>query len=232
VLVAREEDAVATYVLIHGAGDVGWYWHLVTAELERRGHTAFAPDLPVDDDSAGLEDYADAAVAVVLPADSISQPVIVVAQSFGGFTAPLVAQRLAASLIVLVAAMVPKPGESASEMFEATGFEPVPNDDSSDVAVFYHDVPRLLAEAAMARGRTQADRSALEPFPLDAWPDIPTRALIAADDRFFDPGWVERVTRDRLGIEPDFIASGHCVALAHPLELVERLEGYRGALAD
>ena len=87
-------------------------------------------------------------------------------------------------------------------------------------------------EAAMARGRTQADRSSLEPFPLDAWPDIPTRALIAADDRFFDPGWVERVTRDRLGIEPDFIASGHCVALAHPLELVERLEGYRAAIVE
>lgn len=223
---------MATYVFIHGAGDVGWYWHLVTAELERHGHTTFAPDLPVDDDSADLEDYAEAAVAAVHPTDSIAQPVIVVAQSFGGFTAPLVAQRLAASLIVLVAAMVPKPGESASEMFETTGFEPVPNDDPSDLAVFYHDVPRPLADAALARGRAQAERSFLEPFPLDAWPDIPTRALIAADDRFFDAGWVERVTRDRLGIEPDFIASGHCVALAHPLELVERLEGYRAALGD
>jgi hypothetical protein len=24
---------MATYVLIHGAGDVGWYWHLVVREL-------------------------------------------------------------------------------------------------------------------------------------------------------------------------------------------------------
>lgn len=24
---------MATFVLIHGAGDVGWYWHLVVAEL-------------------------------------------------------------------------------------------------------------------------------------------------------------------------------------------------------
>jgi hypothetical protein len=29
---------VATFVLIHGAGDVGWYWHLVEAELQARGH--------------------------------------------------------------------------------------------------------------------------------------------------------------------------------------------------
>ncbi len=28
----------ATYVLIHGAGDVGWYWHLVEAELRGRDH--------------------------------------------------------------------------------------------------------------------------------------------------------------------------------------------------
>ena len=44
---------MATFALIHGAGDVGWYWHLVVAELRRRGHQAVAPDLPCDDDSAG-----------------------------------------------------------------------------------------------------------------------------------------------------------------------------------
>jgi len=43
---------MATYALIHGAGDVGWYWHLVEAELRKRGHEAFSMDLPVEDDSA------------------------------------------------------------------------------------------------------------------------------------------------------------------------------------
>jgi hypothetical protein len=50
---------MATFVLIHGAGDVGWYWHLVEAELRERGHDAVAPDLPCEDDSAGLAEYAD-----------------------------------------------------------------------------------------------------------------------------------------------------------------------------
>lgn len=45
---------MATFVLIHGAGDAGWYWHLVAAELHARGHEAVSPDLPCDDDSAGL----------------------------------------------------------------------------------------------------------------------------------------------------------------------------------
>jgi hypothetical protein len=46
---------VATFVLIHGAGDVGWYWHLVEQELGQHGHDTLAPDLPCDDDSAGLD---------------------------------------------------------------------------------------------------------------------------------------------------------------------------------
>ncbi len=37
---------MSTFVLIHGAGDVGWYWHRVEAELRARGHDVVAPDLP------------------------------------------------------------------------------------------------------------------------------------------------------------------------------------------
>jgi hypothetical protein len=34
---------MATFALIHGAGDVGWYWHQVEAELRGRGHDIVAP---------------------------------------------------------------------------------------------------------------------------------------------------------------------------------------------
>src|ERR1700742_1261689 len=50
---------VTTFALIHGAGDVGWCWHLVEDELRAQGHQTAAPDLPADDDSAHLGDYAD-----------------------------------------------------------------------------------------------------------------------------------------------------------------------------
>ena len=50
---------MATFALIHGAGDVGWYWHLVEAELHGKGHDVVAPDLPCDDDTAGLSEYTD-----------------------------------------------------------------------------------------------------------------------------------------------------------------------------
>src|SRR5688572_15120838 len=99
---------MALFVLIHGAGDVGWYWHLVEAELREHGHDTVSPDLPCDDDSAGLPEYADAVVSAI---GDRPDP-IVVAQSLGGFTAPLVCDRVAVKLLVLVAPMIPAPGEA------------------------------------------------------------------------------------------------------------------------
>ncbi len=49
---------MTTYALVHGAGDVGWYWHLVERELRGRGQRAAAPDLPIEDDAASLLDNA------------------------------------------------------------------------------------------------------------------------------------------------------------------------------
>ena len=99
---------MATFVLIHGGGDVGWYWHRVVAELHERGHVAVAPDLPCDDDAAGLHEYADTVVDAIGDRNDL----VVVGQSYGGFTAPLVADRVPVDLLVLVAGMVPAPGET------------------------------------------------------------------------------------------------------------------------
>jgi len=212
-------------VLIHGAGDVGWYWHRVDAELRARGHDVVVMDLPVDDDSAGLSDYAD----VVVEAIGNRSNLIVVAQSFGGYIAPIVCDRRPAKLLVLVAGMVPSPGESAEEMFANTNYKQQAQKDPSTRAVFYHDVPSRLATEALARGRDQSGTPGKEPWPLAAWPDVPTRYLLCRNDRFFPPQWVRQVVRDRLHMTPDEIESGHCPALSRPRELAERLESYRAA---
>jgi pimeloyl-ACP methyl ester carboxylesterase len=94
---------MATFVLIHGAADSGWFWHLVDPELRARGHHVVTMDLPCEDDSAGLVEYVD----TVIHAIGDRKDLVVVAQSFGGFTAPLVCERVPVVLMVLVAAMVP-----------------------------------------------------------------------------------------------------------------------------
>ena len=176
---------MATYALIHGAGDVGWYWHLVEAELRNRGHEAISMDLPVEDDSAGLLEYADAVVAAI---GDRPNP-LVVAQSFGSYVAPIVCERVAARLMVLIAGMVPAPGESAEEMLAKTGYS-AESGGASEIEIFYQDVPPALAKEAMARSRRQSDTPGRQAWPLAAWPKVPTRFLLCRNDRMFPAAWL------------------------------------------
>jgi pimeloyl-ACP methyl ester carboxylesterase len=223
---------MVTYVFIHGAGDSAWCWHLVAGELRERGHDVVAVDLPCEDESAGLWDYAGTVV------DAIGErgKLVVVANSLGGFTAPLVCTRVQVDLLVLVAGMVPAPGETGNDWWANTGYESAaseqdtPDDDDDEIAVFYHDVaPELVAEAT-TKWRGQAEAPMLEPWPLDAWPDVPTRYLLCRDDRVFPAEWTRRMVRERLGITPDEMDGGHCAFLSRPTELAERLEAYRAEL--
>ncbi|MCX2184100.1 alpha/beta hydrolase [Streptomyces sp. SKN60] len=225
-----ERHGVQTFVLIHGAGDVGWYWHLVEAELRARGHDVVAPDLPGDDDSLTLDDYADAVVEAVGDRHGL----VVVGQSFGAFTAPLVAARRPVEALVLVAGMVPAPGESPDQWWGDTDYtEAVRRQAARDggltgsddpYVAFYHDVPRPLAEEAMGRERAHPSPAAsAQPWPLDTWPTVPTACVLCTEDRFLPPDFLRRLVRERLGVVPHEIAASHCVALSRPVELADLL---------
>ena len=214
---------MSTFVLIHGAGDVGWYWHLVEAELRRRGHEAVAPDLPCDDDAAGLPEYADAVVEAI----GNRTDLVVVGQSAGGFTAPLVCERVPVKLLILVAPMIPAPKEAPADYWANTRYgEEAKELYEDDIALFYQDVPSELASEGLKRSRGQSEARMGEPSPLAAWPDVPTRVLLCRDDRLLPAAFVRRVARERLGITPDEIDGGHTPALSRPTELAERLEAY------
>ena len=231
---------MTTYVLIPGAGGDTWYWHLLEPELRGRGRDVVAMDLPADDESAGLAEYADAVVEAI--GDRVG--IILVAQSLGGFTAPLVCERVPVDLLVMLNAMVPSPGESAGEWWSNTGHAEARVEqaarDGKDLAAeedlmdaFFHDVePEVVAEA-WARGEPrQSDTPFKEPWPLPEWSDVPTRFLQGRDDRFFPVEFQRRVVRERLGITPDEMAGGHLVALARPKELADRLESYRKSVVS
>lgn len=226
----------ATYVLVPGAGGSAWYWHLVERELRRQGHDVVAVDLPAADDRAGLPEYVDAVVEAV----GDRRDVVLVAQSMAGFTAPLVCERVPVSLLVLVNAMIPRPGETAGEWWASTGQAQArrekdgregrdPAGDFDVATYFLHDLPADVVEESAAHAPRQSDTPFGQPWPLAAWPDVPTRVLVARDDRFFPSEFQRRVSEDRLGITPDEVPGGHLVALSHPVELAERLEAYRTA---
>ena len=111
-------DPKCTFVLIPGAGGSAFYWYRLVAELERRGRASVAVELPAGDEAAGLPEYA---AAVFDAIDRITTPVVVVAQSMGGFTGPLVCTRRPAEMLVMVNAMIPLPGETPGDWWGATG---------------------------------------------------------------------------------------------------------------
>ncbi|MGA9300527.1 MAG: alpha/beta fold hydrolase, partial [Bradyrhizobium sp.] len=80
---------MASFVLVPGAGGMAWYWHRVAPLIRAAGHESIAVDLPGDDTQAGLAAYAD----IVVRGIAERSRVILVAQSLGGFTAPLVCAR-------------------------------------------------------------------------------------------------------------------------------------------
>jgi pimeloyl-ACP methyl ester carboxylesterase len=229
-----------TYVLLPGAGGDSWYWNLVAPRLRARGHEVLTPDLPAGDDAAGLRDYAETVVEAV----GDRAGVIVVAQSLSAFIAPMVCDRIDVRLLVLVAPMIPAPGESPGAWWSNTGqIEAQRQNDSAEgrdpdaefdvMTVFMHDVPPEVVADAFARGEPrQSDTPFAEPWPLEAWPDVPTRVIAGRHDRLFPLAFMRRLSLGRLQIEPDVIDSGHLPALSRPDELVQWLERYRLTFAS
>jgi pimeloyl-ACP methyl ester carboxylesterase len=220
---------MTTYLLIHGAGGSARSWRLVTHELARRGRDAVAVDLPCDDDAAGLAEYADAAVAAAGERSGL----VVVAHSLGGLTAPLLCGRLAVDRLVLVAAMVPAPGEPPGEWWANTGWPAAHQaelerlgGDNSPETTFLHDLPPALVAEANRDNRNQSGTPFEKPWPLERWPDVDTRFLLCREDRFFPADFMRRMVEKRLGFTPDEMDGGHLPMLSRPADLVDRLEAY------
>jgi pimeloyl-ACP methyl ester carboxylesterase len=221
------DAATTNYVLIPGAGGQGWYWHLVQAELARRGHRAVAVDLPGADPVTGLPEYRDLIVAA---ARTFTGPVTLVAQSLGGFSAPLACDHLPVDRLILVNAMIPRPGETAGEWWDNVGW---PKVDVNDLeTLFFHDVPAPLVEQLRANPEAASEGPAIfgQPWPLSAWPRVPTEVLSGRDDRFFPLSLQQRVARERLGLEAKEIPGGHLAALSHPVALADQIAGRRPTL--
>ncbi len=213
---------MVAYVLIPGAGGAGSYWSRVVPLLEQSGHQAVAVDLPGPDPDAGLAQYAD----LVVQAAKQFSAVVLVAQSLGGFTAPVAAERLAVQELVLVNAMIPEPGELAGEWWKATGsveareaaarrggygeFDPL--------TYFLHDVD----PSALDEPREETDAVFDSPCRFTSWP-AQLRVLAGADDRLFPADFQARIAKDRLGIDADIRPGGHLIALAQPEAVAEYL---------
>ncbi len=214
------------FVLIPGAGGNASYWSRLVPELEQRGHAATPVDIREDDPGLGLPDYAAAVDAAIAASAGGDQDVVLVAQSLGGFTAPMV--RTPARMTVLLNAMIPLPGETPGGWWGNTGCEAAGSDPDFDPEhVFLHDVPEeVKAQMHTDPPRAPADTPFGQPCEFQRWPDGPIKVLVGRDDRFFPADFQRRVAKERLGIEADVIPGGHLVALSNPGAVAQQLDAY------
>ncbi len=173
-------------VLIPGAGGLGWYWHLVERRLQARGYDAVAVDL-ASGGQTGLPAYADAVV------DAINgrSGVVLVAQSMGAFTVPLVWPRVRARAIVFVNAMIPQPGETPGQWWENVPVQSRPGQPGR-TAWLQHRVRPDHATSCMTSHRSWSRKCRRgprdswmrrfdDPCTFDAWPPVPIHVIAGRD---------------------------------------------------
>ncbi|MFI5959195.1 alpha/beta fold hydrolase [Cryptosporangium sp. NPDC051539] len=221
---------MATFGLIPGAGGQAWYWHRVVPLIEAAGHRAITVELPAADDDAGLDTYARVIEKAVGGADDL----VLIAQSMGGITAPIVADRIPVRRLILVNAMIPAPGETPGSWWTATGQDRAqrendlregrdPDAPFDPLVYFLHDTPDDVTAEAMKGAPEQSGTPFGDPWPLAGWPGVPTTVLVGRDDRLFPADFQVRLAQERLGLAAEVLPGGHLIALSRPDELTARL---------
>ncbi len=200
---------MASYSLVHGAWHGGWCWDPLRAELEARGHSVHAPDLPCEDVEAGVAAYA----AAVPPAD------VVVGHSLGGMTIPYVEAPTHVFLCALVGGTgwsgVFVPGFGDGRVRDELGRSYYP-----DPAIAAPELQYPPEHAQLAsRLRRQV------PFEADPLPVRHPVYVVCARDAVIRPEWQRHLARDVLGVEPLELDAGHSPMLSHPQELAVLLDG-------
>lgn len=221
------------FILVPGAGGDPLYWYRVVPLLRKAGHEAVAVRLPAGEDGAGLAEYAGAIAAEI----GEHPEVVLVAQSMGAYSAPMAAvAHGGVARIALVAPMIPAPGESPGAFWEASGQDAAQRalaveegrdpDAPFDLhEMFLHDVPDAVATRLLEEGDTRDEGKSFEdPWPLDAWPDVPTSVIAGARDRLLPLAFMRRLAHDRLGLDGlTVVDAGHLPALSRPEELARAI---------
>jgi pimeloyl-ACP methyl ester carboxylesterase len=222
-------------MLVHGAWHGAWCWDRLVGPLRDRGHEALAVELPSEDLGAGLEEYADTIWSAVDEAGV--DDVVLVPHSLGGLVGPVVAARRPLRALVYLAALVPEPGLTFSDQLSSSsesillfqGGRTVDDegrsrwsDADTTAGVMYSDLTPEDAAWAFQRLRPQAQKSQGEQSPGPP-PELRVESVIGTNDRVVSPSWSRRVARERLGVEPVELPTGHFPMITHPELLADAL---------
>lgn len=210
------------FVLIHSTGESPACWARLVEALVRRGHRAATVDLPTDRPELLAQDYAEIARQQV---GDDGAP-IVLAHSASGLLLPAASERLGARHQVWLAAWVPDPeasfleevGRNAPEAFDPDWIGKDPADDAVAVEFLYHDCDQETIDWALSTRRLFLPQAVYEQrIPFEN--TIPSTYVVATLDCTIRPDWQRRMARERLGVSPIEIATGHCPHVSQPERL-------------
>ncbi|MEO8892134.1 MAG: alpha/beta hydrolase [Coleofasciculaceae cyanobacterium] len=105
---------MSLFCLVHGANQGTWCWERLIPELEARGHQAITMDLPIDEPSTSLSNYAD---VVIQSLQDVDDQVILVGHSMAGMIIPLVAMQRPIRKLMFLCALLPQIGMSGLDQF-------------------------------------------------------------------------------------------------------------------
>lgn len=221
---------MSLFCLVHGSGQGPSGWGLLVPELEQRGHHSLCVDLPTNEPEAGSERYAQVIAETLAGQQSKA---VVVAHSASGMFLPLVPGCCSVAHMVFLAAVIPEPGKSLMQRFQADRqmFNPewVGKDPTQDPAVarqfLFHDCADQVANWALTTERLMYARAAMdEPCPLHSWPEVPSTYILPMEDRTINPAWWRKEAERLLGFPPLEVPGGHCPHVSRPAELAAMLD--------
>ncbi|MDZ8024663.1 MAG: alpha/beta hydrolase [Nostoc sp. DedQUE11] len=244
---------MSLFCLVHGAFQGAWCWDLLIPYLEAQGHKTVAMDLPIEDASASLSQFADVVLQVLPKTDD---DIVLVGHSMAGTVIPLVAEAHQVRQLVFLTALIPYPGISTLDQFshhldsdslksfnyepkqlpqleqfheEPYMFNPVSSGKNfSDEAVLmefcYQDCQPDVMRWALYKGRSQQSMAYIfEVNPLKALPNVDYKYIVCSDDLLLSPTWSRYAARKRLGVDAIELPGGHCPHLSRPAHLASVL---------
>lgn len=227
---------MTTFGLVHGAWHGAWCWERLTPLLQQAGHDAVVMDLPIDDNAASFDTWADVVCAAI---DGCGDDLVLVGHSYGGHTLPLVAARRSVRHLVYLCAFLPEIGRSFADqlrdepeqlnpaIFKGLEFDGQSRAVWADVglaqALMYADCDESTAQAAIKRLRPQAAGGFALPFSLAEFPSVACTYIICSEDRIIGGEWSRRIARDRLGADLMELPGSHSPFLSRPSALADVL---------
>jgi len=226
-------------LLVHGAWAGAWTWALVQAELEKRGVSSMAIDLP----SRGPEPatVADDAAAISAALEGLPGPAVLVGHSYGGLPITDAAagdERVAH--LVYVCAILPEEGQSTGglmaedptpsrlrEAIVATGDGQSTLDPAGAKDVLLNDVTDEEAAPMIAAFGSHRLSVFGEPATRAGWREHPTTYVLTTRDLVFSSDLQRRMAAGATEVVE--VDSGHMPLLSRPAELADAIARAAGA---